>query len=163
MDIDAALHALEALPLALSIRESPWIFPTVETAHVFALTVVVGSIGMLDLRLLGLRTCDREVRDLAREILPWTWSFFLLAVFTGSLMFVAKAMTYAHNLPFQIKLVLLALAGGNMLAFHMTTYRSVSSWGVHATPPFPARLAGGLSLLFWISVVVAGRWIGFTT
>ena len=59
-------------------------------------------------------------------------------------------------------MLLLLLAGVNMLTFHFLTYRNIADWDVDRTPPAGARLAGGLSLLFWIGVVIFGRWIGFT-
>jgi hypothetical protein len=163
MDLNPILRAVETLPLAVTIRESPWLFPTIETIHVFALAIVVGTIARLDVRLLGFRSRDRDVGDLARESLPWTWAFFAFAAISGALMFAARAMTYGHSLAFQIKLAVLALAAVNMAIFHLTIYRTVATWGTDATPPVAARLTGGLSLLFWITIVVAGRWIGFTT
>ncbi len=163
MALTELFHAIEALPYATAMRESTVLFPTVETVHVFALSLVVGSIGMLDLRLLGVRSTDRSIAELATEVLPWTWASFALAVATGFLMFSAKAVTYSGNGPFRLKMCLLILAGVNMAAFHLTSYRSVRTWGVLAKPPAHARLAGGLSLFIWIFVIVAGRWIGFTT
>lgn len=162
MTLAEVFVAIEALPFATAIREGAWLFPVIETIHVFALTLVVGSIGMLDLRLLGLRSTDRPVTEMAMELLPWTWVSFGIAAATGLLMFSSRAVSYAEDLPFRIKLVLLLLAGINMLIFHFTAYRSVQSWGDVTTPPPLARLAGGMSLLLWVGVVVAGRWIGFT-
>lgn len=159
----AILTLIEASPVARTLRESPWLFPTIETIHVLALSFVVGSIAMLDLRLLGLAQRDRHVAEVAGEILPWTRSFFLLAALSGGLLFVSRAATYGQNVPFRIKLVLLALAGVNMLAFHATGYRTVTLWGHRVVPPLAVRLAGGVSLAFWVLIVVAGRWIGHTT
>ena len=158
---DPLFDALEALHMSASIRESEWLFPTIETVHVLALTMVVGSIAMVDLRLLGVRYRNRSVADLAIETLPWTWTSFAIAVMSGALMFTAKAMTYGHNLPFQIKMIVLVLAGLNMAFFHTSTYRSVHEWGLRPVPPRAARIAGALSLAFWIIVVALGRWVGF--
>lgn len=152
---------LENSSLGVTITESEWLFPTIETLHVLALTLVIGSIAMLDLRLLGVGNRDRGVAQLAEDTLPWTWSAFVVAAISGVLMFVSAATTYYNNVPFRIKLVLLALAGANMAVFHFTAYRAVHDWN-HALPtPQPARVAASLSLLFWVGVVVAGRWIGF--
>ena len=152
---------LEESPLGLAITESEWLFPTIETLHVLALTLVFGSIAMLDLRLLGVSNRDRGVIQLAGDTLPWTWSAFVVAAITGALMFVSAATSYYDNVPFRIKLVLLALAGLNMAVFHFTAYRAVHDWNLTLPTPQAARIAASLSLLFWIGVVVAGRWIGF--
>src|ERR1700704_4273592 len=78
---------LEGLDYSSVIRTSEWLFPTIETVHVLALTTVAGSIAMLDLRLLGITSRDRPVSQVAADILPWTWSGFLLAALSGFLMF----------------------------------------------------------------------------
>lgn len=152
---------LENSPLGVAITESEWLFPTIETFHVLALTLVIGSIAMLDLRLLGVSNRNRGVIQLADETLPWTWSAFVVAVISGSLMFVGAATTYYDNVPFRIKLVLLVLAGLNMAVFHLTAYKAVHGWNFTLPTPQAARIAASLSLLFWVSVVFAGRWIGF--
>ena len=161
MTIFDACTWIEATPLAVAISESEWMFPTIETIHVLALTLVVGSIAMLDLRMLGVSNRSLGVMQLSEETLPWTWGAFVVAAISGSLMFVSAATKYYANVPFRIKLVLLALAGVNMMVFHITAFRAVHSWNMSIPTPVAARVAGGLSLLFWIGVVVAGRWVGF--
>ena len=152
---------IEATPLAVKITESEWMFPTIETVHVLALTLVVGSIAMLDLRLLGLSTRTMGAMQLSDEVLPWTWTAFIVAAITGSLMFVSAATKYYGNLPFRIKMVLLVLAGINMALFHRGAWRRVNEWNEAVRTPNAVRVAASLSLIFWIGVVVAGRWIGF--
>ena len=152
---------LEATPLGTTITESEWLFPTIETVHVLALTLVFGSIAFLDLRLLGLANRNRGVVSLTGETLPFTWFGFVIAAITGALLFVSAATKYYANMPFRIKLVLLALAGVNMIVFHLLGYRSVAGW-VHARQtPRAAKIAAVLSLLLWSGVLIAGRMIGF--
>ncbi|WP_174296929.1 DUF6644 family protein [Sphingomonas bacterium] len=152
---------LEATPLAVKITESEWLFPTIETVHVLALTLVVGSIVLLDLRLLGLANRNLGAMQLSDETLPWTWSAFVVAAITGTLMFVSAATKYYGNVPFRIKMVLLVLAGINMVVFHRGAWRIVHDWDRLVPTPRAVRAAAGLSLTFWIGVVVAGRWVGF--
>ncbi len=152
---------LESRSFASAIAESGWLFPTIEVVHVIALTLVVGSIAMLDLRLLGVSRKEYGVLELASETLPWTWGAFALAVVSGLLMFASAATSYADNIPFRIKLILLALAGINMAVFHVTAYRTAHRWNHQIPTPRAARIAGTLSLTFWIGVVFFGRWIGF--
>jgi hypothetical protein len=147
---------------ATAIRESAMLFPLIESIHVIALTFVVGSIFIVDLRLLGVASRNRPVTRLTNEILPWTWGGFTLAAVTGLLLFSSIATRYYGNFPFRVKVVLLILAGLNMLLFHSTTYRSVATWDTDAKPPTAARVAGGVSIAFWVAIVGFGRWIGFT-
>ena len=159
---ESACDWLQHLGFATHIRESEWLFPTIETVHVFCVVLVVGSIMLVDLRLLGLGNNDRAFTELAQEMLPWTWSMFIVAAVAGLLMFSSKAVTYYGNVPFRLKIVCLALAGMNMAAFHLIGMRKVTDWD-RGTPPFRARLAGAASLVLWLMIVAAGRWIGFTT
>jgi hypothetical protein len=156
------LTKLEETPVATAMKESIWLFPTVETLHVVAITLVVGSISMIDLRLLQLSSRNYSVTRMTEEVLPWTWASFAAAAVTGGMLFASNAVKYSENWPFRIKMVLLVLAGLNMILFHVITYRTVHNWNESPQTPFSAKLAGGLSLGFWVFVVAAGRWIGFT-
>lgn len=152
---------VEQTHVAVAIAESAWMFPTLESIHVLALGLVVGSIAMIDLRLLGLSQRALHVSRLSGDILPWTWASFIVAVASGALLFASNATSYYDNLPFRLKLVLIALAGANMLLFHFGAYRRVADWDQGVPAPAAAKIAGALSLSFWIGVVAAGRWIGF--
>lgn len=155
------LQTLYDLPIAALIRESRFGFPWLESVHVLAIALVLGSIAVVDLRLLGLASTGRPVTALIRQLLPITWVAFIFAVATGGAMFVSNAVAYGHNLPLQLKLLLLVLAGINMLFFHCVTYRGVAVWNESRTP-LAARCAGATSILLWIGIVAYGRWIGFT-
>jgi hypothetical protein len=160
--LDAALQYLQDTPLASAIREGETLFPWIECVHVLALTLVIGSIAVVDLRLLGLRSRERSVLETTAEALPITWTAFALALVTGGLMFASNAVTYAHNSFFQAKIALIAFAGLNMLGYHLLLGRSAASWHTATLTPLRARLAGGISLALWIAVAACGRWIGFT-
>jgi len=156
------LQELHDTPLADTIRANALAFPWLESIHVLAITLVLGSIAVVDLRLLGLASVNRPVSTLIRQVLPITWIAFAIALATGGAMFASNAVAYANNLPFQMKMLLLLLAGLNMLFFHLVTYRSVAHWNEARQTPLAARCAGGVSVLVWIGIVAFGRWIGFT-
>jgi type III secretory pathway component EscS len=160
--LEQALTRLQDLSLPTQIRESDWMFPTIETVHVFALVLVVGTIMTVDLRLLGFANKERPFSQVAGEMLPWTWAAFAVAALAGMLMFSSKALTYYSNIPFRLKMVCLLLAGINMVMFHWLGTRHLEAWD-RGRPPRAAKLAGGASLLLWTTIVAAGRWIGFTT
>ena len=155
-------ESIEYSSLGITIAESTWMFPTIETLHVIALVTVIGTIALVDLRLVGVKGHALRVSQLAKDTLPWTWGAFALAAITGGLLFISKASSYMINPYFLWKMGLMALAGLNMLYFHMTTWRTVEHWELDPSFPAMAKLAGWLSLLFWLGVVFCGRLIGFT-
>jgi hypothetical protein len=162
MQLDNALDWLQATAVAKAISEDEILFPWIESVHVLAIVLVVGTITIVDLRLLGVASRDRAVGRLMRDVLPWTWGAFATAAITGTLLFSSNARTYAHNFFFQGKLVLLTLAGLNMAIFHVVGIGDVDRWGATRQTPLAAKAAGAVSLLIWVAVVAFGRWIGFT-
>jgi hypothetical protein len=156
------LKWLETTSLSVFILESEWAFPTIESVHVVAIALVVGTISVVDLRLLGLASTKRGFAELSGEVLPWTWLAFAVALLAGLLMFVSHATEYFGNTAFQIKMALMLLAGLNMFYFHAITCRNLSEWDRSSTIPLAGRIAGAVSLACWIAVVGCGRWIGFS-
>lgn len=148
--------------LADSIRENDLLFPFIESVHVLAICLVVGSILAVDLRLLGLASVNRPVGRVTGGILPLTWGAFVVALTSGGLLFISNATKYLGNGFFVAKMFLIGAAGLNMVMFYMIGARNLSHWENDARLPLPARLAGGVSILLWIAVVTCGRWIGFT-
>ena len=137
-----------------------WWFPLLESIHVIAIALVVGSIMTVDLRLLGLAGVRYPVSQVTRKLIPWTWAAFVVAAITGFGMFVARASAYVENPAFQIKFMLLPLAFLNMAYFQFRTFRGVDDWDTAREMPTAARAAGAASLLLWAGIVFAGRWIG---
>jgi hypothetical protein len=163
MDILGFLHSLETSGLATRIRDSLWLFPLIESTHVIAVTLVFGTIAILDLRLLGVASTERSFKRMASDILKWTWAAFALAVLTGSLMFITNARVYYHNFFFRTKMLLLVIAGINVLVFELTAGRTIHRWDSAPAAPRPGKVVAALSLALWISVIFMGRLIGFTT
>ena len=148
--------------LADNIRENDLLFPLIESVHVVSICLVVGSILVIDLRLLGLASLNRPVGRITNAILPLTWSAFAVAAASGLLLFISNATKYLENGYFVAKVLLICAAGLNMVVFHGISAKDLPRWENEAALPLPARLAGGLSILLWVAVVACGRWIGFT-
>ena len=162
MNIDSTLEFLAHTPLAMAISQGAMAFPMLECIHVVAIAGVVGTIAIVDLRLLGYRSHRRGVRQLIADVLPYTWGAFGLALLAGALLFISNAPKYAHNTEFQMKMLLIVAAAINMALFHLTIYRRVGEWDERSPPPTAARIAGATSLGLWLTVVFLGRWVGFT-
>jgi|SRR4029079_520463 len=162
MNLDALWHGLEASPVGDFVATNEWAFPTLESIHVIAIVIVVGTILAMDLRLVGLASRNVAITRMSHDTLPWTWGAFVIAAITGALLFVSRATSYVINPWFLGKMVLLVLAGVNMGIFHTFTWRSVSDWDAGGAIPRSAKIAGALSLFIWVLVIFFGRAIGFT-
>jgi len=154
MTLDTIANSLATTWLAEEMTDSTWLFGAVESVHVIALTLVFGSIALVDLHLLGLAERGRDTGALIRRLLPLTWAGFALAAATGCTLVFANPQGYFANFAFRAKIVALALAGINVVVFHFF----VQPRG-HA---LAARVSGGVSLALWLTIVSLGRWIGFT-
>jgi hypothetical protein len=155
---DDIFSALQATSVSQAVAESDWIFPTAECLHVVCTSLVLAAIAVVDLRLIGLAYRRRSAWEIERQFVPITWIAFAAAAISGSVMFLAKPVSYLHNPFFLAKIAAVALAGVNMLAFHWI----VAPGARGAEPPKAAKASGLLSLAIWIGVVALGRWIGFT-
>lgn len=162
MTLQAVWEALETSSLGDFVASSAWAFPTIEAVHVIAIVTVVGTVAIMDLRLLGLASRSWTVTQMSRDTLRWTWVAFVVAAITGSLLFVSKAHIYAKEPWFLWKLVLIAAAGVNMTIFHMFAWRRVEDWDTRPAAPMAGAIAGALSLMLWVAAVFCGRFIGFT-
>jgi hypothetical protein len=143
------------------VRQSNWFFSTLDTVHTLGIILVAGTIMLLDLRLLGLALRSVPVAQVVARIVPSTLGGFGLMVVSGGLLFSSEAVKMYHSPAFRIKMLLLALAGLNALIFHRTIYRDVAQWDPACVVPARARLAGLLSLVFWIAIIAAGRAIAY--
>lgn len=161
--MEAFFRWLSNTGVGAAVRENDSLFPWTESLHVLALTIVVGSIAIVDLRLLGIASGKRPISKLMKDVLPVTWVGFIGALITGLIMFISHAVTYVGNTFFQMKMLALVLVGVNVVVFHGMTVRSLAQWDTAEKVPMPVRVAGATSLLLWTCVIVFGRWIGFTT
>ena len=161
--MDAAetlLRALQQGSLAMAMRDSVWLYPVVETVHIFGFSILVGAVVLFDLRVLGVSK-RISVRLLARHLLPWSLAALLLVVPAGGLMFVSAADELVANPAFRTKMGLLLLALANAAAFHAGALRNAGQWDQDAPAPIAARLHALASILIWAGVVTCGRMIAY--
>jgi hypothetical protein len=144
-----------------AIRESDYAFSVIESIHVLGITLLFGTIALLDLRMLGLVLRPIPITRIARAVFPLTWSGFAVMFTSGFLLFWAEAAKNYANPAFRAKLILLALVGINPLIFHTTVYRRVHEWEAQASSPWRARTAAIASLTLWSGVIIAGRAIAY--
>jgi hypothetical protein len=152
----ALVHALQATEASHFIKvESWWVWPTLETLHFTGMSILIGTVGLFDLRVLGLA---RSIPPGAlHRLVPWGIGAYLLNLATGILFFVGNPDQYAFNLAFHFKLSFMALAGLNLMLFYGTAYAGVRDLPAGADAPVPAKVMTAVSLFAWLSVIVCGR------
>ena len=143
--------------IGTAIRESDYAFSIFESIHVLGITLLVGNIAILDLRMLGIVLRPIPITRIARTIFPLTWAGFAIMFCSGFLLFWAEAAKNYSNPAFRVKVILLALVGLNPLIFHTTIYRRVHQWESQELSPWRARAAAVASLTLWSGIIVAGR------
>jgi hypothetical protein len=162
VDLTPLVEAAQNSALSEWMRTSLKAVAIINALHVISIVTVFGTIFIVDLRLLGIPNVRRSFVRLHDELLRWTWGAFGIAAVTGVLLFMVNAVTYHRNTAFWLKMGTMVIAGINMLVFELVTARSAPSWDKGVMPPNAARLAGALSIVLWVAVIVFGRWIGFT-
>ncbi len=143
------------------MRDSTWAEPIVETIHVLTLTVFLGFVLLLDLRLLDLAMPRRRISVLFEQLNPGLFGGFAVMVVTGVLLFSADPIAFYSTLFFKLKMIMLLLAGLNVLVFNFTLGRRLADWDLDPRTPWGAKAAGIVSLVLWVGIVAAGRGIAY--
>ena len=138
---------IENTQLSVYIRESQYFFTVAESIHTLAICAFVGSIWMLDFRLMGWGLRKASLEEVKSRVLPWTWSAFVIAAISGGLVLWSEPTKCYKSPSFRLKMLLIAFAGLNALFFHKS--KSLE------------RRAGALSFAFWVAVIFLGRATGY--
>ena len=145
----------EALPLN-PIARWEWVFPIVEAIHICGFTLLVGTIAILDLRLLGWCLQRQPISQIAKGLAPWIWASIAIQLTTGPYLFSSDPHEYVQVPAFRNKMLFLALA----LIFHFTIIRKATRPLRDSSPPRWGKPAACVSLGLWFCVLLAGLWIG---
>jgi hypothetical protein len=141
-------------PWSRAINSHEWVFPAIQSLHFIGFALSIGTIAIVDLRLLGFGMRRQDPAELAADLAPWTRAGIAVMLITGLLMFSTDAVTYHNNPSFQFKMICLMVA----LLFHFTIHRRAVRPG---TSLIATKLVGGISLLLWTGVIAGGRMIAF--
>jgi uncharacterized membrane protein YhdT len=148
----------EATSVGTAIRESTWAFAVIESLHLLGLSVIGGSVLIVDLRLLGLGLRHQRIKDLARDAQPWLNRSLAVMLITGVGLFLSEPTKCYYSSPFWFKMWSLALA----ITFAYTVRRKVIFADEGRVGPLACTVVGLVSLALWLGVGGAGRWIGFS-
>ena len=155
------LNWLESSYIAGHIRQSLWLYPTLEIIHITGIALLVGAAFMFDLRLLGYSK-SLSVSGLSRYLLPWSRRGFWLIIPSGILLFSTNAKALGADLTFWLKMSLLIAAGINVLIFHRLVYpHLLQDFGGTARTALAAKISALVSILLWIAIISCGRLLAY--
>jgi hypothetical protein len=137
------------------LNETPLAFPVLQYIHFLGLACGVGTIALVDFRLLGIGLTRKTSAELWREALLWTLGGLLLVIFSGLLLFSLNPDVYYSNYVFLGKMSFLSLA----ILFHFTIVRKVAKSGVSV---IATRVVGFIALALWTCVIFGGVFIGLS-
>jgi Family of unknown function (DUF6644) len=143
--------ALQESAWVQTLGSTGWMYMTVEATHYLAMFWCIGSIAVVDLRIMDLVARDRTVGEVAEHLFPWFWTGFALAMLSGFLMFATDAVDWAPSPHFHIKLILIGVA----VLFAAVVQGSARRWSETTPISSSAKLIALLSLLLWIATIVA--------
>ena len=141
------------------MRESPFLYPLMNLLHIFGLILLVGAIGLLDLRILGFGR-QLPVHLCSRYLTPVAIVGLCLMLGSGFLIFSADAGPLSGSAIFQIKLLIVAAAIANAILFRAVWGKRIADWD--NAPPVGGRSMAGASLLLWLAVAAHGRMIAYS-
>ncbi len=140
-------------------RDVFWVFPAGEALHFIGMSLLIGVVGVLDLRILGVAK-GLPIAALHR-LLPLSFVGFGLNLLTGMTFFAGDPHAFASNAAFRIKMLLILLAGLNALWFEMSVFIDVKKWGPGVEASTLAKVISGISLFLWAAVITCARLIPF--
>jgi hypothetical protein len=153
------LEWMEGTFIADTVRTIGWVYPALESAHYIGIASLVGGIMLIDMRLLGV--APRLPIATMITLLPWVWAGFFINLFSGGIIFIYGATAFGPSGAFQLKMLLMVLAGVNALLFDVAARRGSNSWVITGEVPTYVKGIATLSFVLWIGVVTTGRWMAY--
>ncbi len=161
MSIAHFLQWLHDTQFSIYMRESLWAEPIVETMHVLTLTLFIGFSVMLDMRLLGVAWRQKPASTVLKQLNPWLGVGFVILVTTGVLLFIGDPVRFYATFFFKAKMIMVVLAGLNVLVFNKTVRTRVAEWDLSPQTPRGAKIAAIAGLVLWALIVAFGRAIAY--
>ena len=153
------LESLQDTWIAHLVAESLWGYPTLETIHTVGMALLIGSLGLINIRILGFKP-ELPILE-TRKLLPLAWLGFTLNAISGTLLFTSDATMFYESYTFRLKIFLIILGGINAGLLGSKIFQNAPA-GVPVTPTTGAKWLAGTSLVFWFGAIICGRLIAYT-
>jgi uncharacterized membrane protein SirB2 len=149
---------LSNTPLSLTIQTVMWIIPAVQTIHILCVAIVMSCMAMLDLRLIGVAGKRQPISRMVSKFVPWVWGALPVLLTTGIILTIGEPSRELLNPYFRAKMLMLAIVIGITFVVQRQNKKDTSFWELRRGT---AAIAGAFSLLLWVGVITAGRWIAY--
>ncbi len=143
------------------LRNVPGFPPIIQTVHILAIAAVMGSIVFINLKILGVAVPSQRLSEMIQRLLPWTWWALLLLAISGVVFIIARPDKYFFNPVFGIKFALLTPAVLFAWIIHRKNSSEPGYWEVSVLRRVSARTIAAVSMILWLGVMMAGRWIAY--
>ncbi len=161
MDLLHFAQWLNETPLSVFLRENDWAFALIETVHILGLGLSVGTILWVDLRLVGLTMTRYRATEVINQIEPWAIKGFIVMFVSGTLLLLAEPEKCYTRTSFRLKVLMLILAGINILYFNKRVRSTLRECGQDVILPLRARAVGYVSMVLWLGIIFCGRWMAY--
>jgi hypothetical protein len=152
---------LQATSFSQSLQNTAWVVPAVQTVHILAIAILMSSVVILGLRLLGVVARDQPSSAMASRFIPIVWRCVPVLLASGAILIVAEPGRSLQNPVFVLKMSLLAAALLFMLFYQRGVRSSEHFWDASAARQRYLRVGALVTLLMWVAIVCAGRWIAY--
>ena len=154
---------IQSIGFLTDLRESALVYPVIMTTHLATIATFGGMILITDLRLLDVAMRKRPVSDIVAGLRNWKRLGFCIMVTAGLLLGTCEAEKYAGNPYFWIKMAILACILIHAVVFRRSVYDQAAAKQFDGPGGIPqrAKVAASLSIVLWLGMVTAGRWIGY--
>jgi hypothetical protein len=144
-------EALEQMGWVKTLSSTGWMYASVSVIHYLTMFWFIGSMAVVDLRVMGVAARKRNLTELAEQIYPWAWTGMVLAIVSGFFMFLTDAGDWAPDPVFHVKLLMIAVS----IALAIVVQIMVPKWAVLPEIPAWAKILALVALLFWVGTILS--------
>jgi hypothetical protein len=143
-------EALEQMGWVKMFGSTGWMYASVSVIHYLTMLWFIGSMAVVDLRVMGVAARKRNLSELSSQILPWAWTGMVLAIISGFFMFLTDAGDWAPDPVFHVKLIMIILS----IVFAILVQRGAPKWAALPEIPTSAKVIAAIALLLWIATIL---------
>jgi hypothetical protein len=159
--LDAFCRWLSLTDLSQTIQATEWLIPALQTVHILAIAIVIACALMVNLRLMGLGAADQSIAAVAARFLPFLWASLPVLLLTGGVLIIAEPARALENPVFVFKMACLLAVMAMTLGCQIALARQPIAWERSGSARLVARLIALSSLMLWVAIIFAGRWIAY--